>query len=98
MKYLILGVSIFIGLSIYSLQFLEIPMIKDLGLNKNKDIIAGEGEVCINPYFRIECQKGLTCVYEKNQSVKNGICLKESNTHEKNIIVIDNLTQNDDLK
>ncbi|MFW6285816.1 MAG: hypothetical protein ACOC16_01445 [Nanoarchaeota archaeon] len=54
---------LWIVILIFSFLFVgcNIPTIKDLELNKDHNLYAGNGEICENSYIKVNCQEGLEC-------------------------------------
>lgn len=67
-------------------SYLHVTTIDDLVLNKESQMYAGKGEVCVTPYIKINCAEGLKCVLISTQPHINGICLPEDPSNEKNYL------------
>jgi hypothetical protein len=72
--------------SIFLINQISITDINDLSLDTNSTIIAGEGEVCITPYTKIECENGLVCKLTSTTPHINGICVKPNETFEEDYV------------
>lgn len=66
---------------IFVATYLDVTTIDELLLDTNKEIYAGEGEVCITPYTKINCVEGLKCVLLSTTPHVNGVCLYEEDVN-----------------
>lgn len=63
--------------SIFLLIFIcgcSIPDMKNIKLNNDSNLYAGKGEVCENPYVKVNCQKGLECTLVTSQPYVTKVC------------------------
>lgn len=67
-------------------SYLQVTTIDDLALNKESQMYAGKGEVCVTPYIQVNCKEGLKCVLISTTPHINGICLPEDESLEKNYL------------
>ncbi len=85
-KFLLFAIVLFFISIVLLLPKLSITSIDDLALDKNSEIIAGEGETCKTPYSEIKCGKGLECILISTNPHITGVCLKPGTKLEEDLI------------
>ena len=68
------------------LPYLDITTPQDLSLSYDPNIIAGEGETCLNPYSKIDCAEELECILLEKEPYQHGVCLPEGTQINETII------------